>query len=162
MAETEHRRAYKREWDRRKAERARLDAQAREPEPPPGILWIRGPRKAGSRRSIIGRTLVDIEDWERFKDVVVYLYSNRYSAFTTDDGRTEYLHRAILGLERGSGWGQQTDHINRDTRDNRRSNLRVVTPKENCRNRGGMFAQRTSYTVKWLPGFGPDGQRKAA
>lgn len=43
------------------------------------------------------------------------------------DGRTRkvYLHRHLLGLERGDR--RQVDHVNRDRLDNRRSNLRVVT-----------------------------------
>ena len=42
-----------------------------------------------------------------------------------DDGRatTEYLHRAIMNAPRGT----DVDHINRDTMDNRRCNLRLAT-----------------------------------
>jgi hypothetical protein len=47
------------------------------------------------------------------------------------------LHRLILGLEPGSDL--ECDHINRNPWDNRRANLRKVTRKENCANRGGIF-----------------------
>ena len=50
------------------------------------------------------------------------------------DGRTMVLlHRQILGLSLDDGlYG---DHINRDTRDNRRENLRIVTASESLLNR---------------------------
>lgn len=51
----------------------------------------------------------------------------------------KYLHRMILGLEDDDP--RVCDHINRNTKDNRRANLRAVTQKENCANRGGRFAK---------------------
>jgi hypothetical protein len=47
--------------------------------------------------------------------------------------RKQYLHRVIAGLE--SGDGLVVDHINGDTFDNRRENLRIVSPGENAQNR---------------------------
>ena len=44
------------------------------------------------------------------------------------------MHREILGLRAGDG--REVDHINRNSLDNRRINLRVSTRKENCANRG--------------------------
>jgi hypothetical protein len=52
-------------------------------------------------------------------------------------GRTVFLHRLIVGAERG----QIVDHINRDTLDNRRCNLRFATPSESGANR--------SFETKW-------------
>lgn len=49
------------------------------------------------------------------------------------DGTVVLLHRWLLGLERG---GRLIgDHINRNVLDNRRSNLRAVTPAESNLNR---------------------------
>ena len=47
------------------------------------------------------------------------------------DGRTASttMHRQIMGLERGDR--REVDHINRNTLDNRRANLRIVTTSEN-------------------------------
>lgn len=42
------------------------------------------------------------------------------------------MHRVILGLIHGDG--KEADHINGDTLDNRRENLRVCEHKDNVRN----------------------------
>ena len=44
------------------------------------------------------------------------------------------LHRFVMGLEPGDK--RQVDHINRDKKDNRRCNLRIVTSSENNRFKG--------------------------
>jgi hypothetical protein len=50
------------------------------------------------------------------------------------DGKqvTIALHREVLGLEKGDG--REGDHINLDTLDNRRQNLRVVTRDQQTQN----------------------------
>lgn len=44
------------------------------------------------------------------------------------------MHREIMGLKIGDG--VIVDHINRNTLDNRRDNLRIVTPSQSVCNRG--------------------------
>lgn len=61
-----------------------------------------------------------------------------------------FMHRAILGLETGSGL--VTDHINRDRLDNRRSNLRAITQGENAQNMGPMTGTSSVHKgVSWHP-----------
>lgn len=56
--------------------------------------------------------------------------------------RLVYLHRLILGLAQG----RQCDHINHNRLDNRRQNLRSVTPQQNLRNRGRFSRSQSGFT----------------
>ena len=93
-------------------------------------------------------TLVDDEDYERFGHVTWrvwnntcgYFYvSNRYSL---GKGRRKrrLLHREIIGAPPG----MVVDHINHDTLDNRKENLRLCTRSQNGMNRKGPPSNSTS------------------
>lgn len=56
-------------------------------------------------------------------------YAIRFVARGDGTYRQERMHRVILGLERDDS--RQADHINGDTLDNRRANLRIVTHAQN-------------------------------
>jgi hypothetical protein len=78
-----------------------------------------------------GVLLADDEDAE-------FIRSHKWSAShlgyarTTIRGRTEMLHRLLMGLLPGDK--RQVDHANGNRLDNRKSNLRVCSVRENRRN----------------------------
>jgi hypothetical protein len=82
--------------------------------------------------------IVDDEDYEWLSRWKWYAHWDRHtkSFYATRQVRlpngkwiTLLMHRAILGLEHGDK--REGDHINHDTLDQRRSNLRIVTCQEN-------------------------------
>ena len=77
----------------------------------------------------IGRVKIDIEDVDLVKG---YRWTDNGNGYIrTFIGTTPlYLHRLLTGSH------GEVDHINRDKKDNRRSNLRVVEHYINCHNRG--------------------------
>lgn len=76
---------------------------------------------------------VDDDDFQRASSVRWALFipngSKTMYARCGINGATVYLHRFILGAEKG----QEIDHIDGDGLNNRRENLRFVTHKENIR-----------------------------
>jgi hypothetical protein len=88
--------------------------------------------------------LMDPEDVRRLGSRTLSIGSHGYAQMW--DGRVKLLHRWVLGLEVGNPL--VGDHINRDILDNRRSNLRAVTPTESNLN-------RDVGTSRWGRGVGP-------
>jgi hypothetical protein len=84
--------------------------------------------------------IVDDEDFEYLSEwnwCAVYDPSSKsYRAYTNDYSkklcgvRSVFMHRYVMGFPSLF----QIDHINHDTLDNRKENLRVATPSQNCRN----------------------------
>lgn len=79
--------------------------------------------------------LVERVKWSTFhskrsRDHVRYVHGR-----VTVEGqpKTVYMHRMIMGVEKGL----TVDHINNDPLDNRRSNLRIATQTENKQHRDG-------------------------
>jgi hypothetical protein len=79
--------------------------------------------------------------------------SNRGYVCTTQKDRTILLHRLLLGTPPN----MLTDHINMNTLDNRRINLRICNDNENVRNREKPVTNKSGYkgvyyhrqTKKW-------------
>jgi hypothetical protein len=80
--------------------------------------------------------LVDSEDYEylnQWKWHIYMGYARRREWIPETKGyRTVSMHRLIVGTPDGGF----TDHINGNTLDNRKSNLRIVNSSQNARNRG--------------------------
>jgi hypothetical protein len=94
----------------------------------------------GSRRAF---ALISEIDAERVLAHAWTLNSNGYAWRTIHRPRHVYLHRFLMDCEPGDGL--YVDHINRDRLDNRRENLRIVTPAESRQNTpaiGGVSSAR--------------------
>lgn len=94
--------------------------------------------------------LVDDEDWDRVKDYkwMLALEQSSFYIVTGQPKRKDRVrfHRLITNAVEG----QIVDHINRNTLDNRKSNLRFVTAKENAQNRSKQKGTSSRYRgVTW-------------
>jgi len=125
--------------------------------------------------------LIDEEDYQKFFVELMY----KYNAGKTLGGKVyvkrnltingkntvRYLHRDIMGITNSK---VQVDHINGDGLDNRKSNLRLATPKENGYNRRANVMSgdsrykgvtrrkdRTNCSKPWKARIGVDGDRIA-
>lgn len=83
----------------------------------------------------IARTKIDLKDIEKIKKCKWCLTSNGY----VSGSNGEFLHRFIMKCPDHL----EIDHINHDTLDNRRCNLRVCTRQENNMNKG-LYNHNTS------------------
>lgn len=84
--------------------------------------------KRGKGRSV----KVDDDDFEKYSHLRWHLSDTGYAIRRTY-GKTTRLHRLIMNCPEGL----VVDHLNGDKLDCRKSNMRVCTTKENCRNRHG-------------------------
>lgn len=94
--------------------------------------------------------IVDDEDYERLiKYKWQYCPSHNKKIYAKrgslkgefSERRTIYMHKQILNHTNSS---EQIDHINNNGLDNRKENLRICKPKENCRNRSKGKSIKTS------------------
>ena len=74
---------------------------------------------------------IDNEDYEKIKDISWYEANNGYMSHKDTNKKLILLHRLIMNAPNN----KVIDHINHNKKDNRKSNLRLVSQKENSRNR---------------------------
>jgi hypothetical protein len=84
-------------------------------------------------------TVIDSTDARLVAGLKWHLVAKRYVG-TKIKGREVYLHRFLMNATPGL----EVDHINGDTLDNRRANLRVVTHRTNIANRTRLNRNNTS------------------
>jgi hypothetical protein len=88
---------------------------------------------------------IDEADWPKVRPLTLYLGGNGYVYYcrwSNGKSRPDTLHAFLVGTVSG----MHIDHINGDKTDNRRSNLRLVTPQRNQVNRKRLSAANTSGT----------------
>lgn len=97
------------------------------------------------------RTVIDVED---IKKVVQYKWNacrfrgKDLYVKTLSSGSSVYLPNVILGIE--TNRKIHIDHINRNTLDNRKENLRACTPSQNLFNRGKNSNNKSGFKgVSW-------------
>lgn len=78
---------------------------------------------------IVAFVLIDIEDVDKVSKFKWRKSTKNY--IKTGNSEQLYLHRLITDCQDGL----EVDHINHNPLDNRKSNLRICTHKENCKNR---------------------------
>lgn len=103
-------------------------------------------RKGGPE--VVGYAQVDDEDHDRLAKHKWYLRKDGYAGRNEHpDGKTKtiLLHRAVLDAPAG----MQVDHIDGDKLNNRRSNLRLVTPAQNQYNRRPSDGSSRYKGVSW-------------
>ncbi len=100
------------------------------------------------------QTIVDDEDYEKLaqhKWYATFLKSGYYAMRTAGKNgkrKATYMAREILNAPKGF----HTDHINHNTLDNRKRNLRLATVRQNQGNRR-IQNNRSGYKgVVWVPG----------
>lgn len=99
--------------------------------------------------------LIDSEDYARVSSKKWYaatLRDERYVYAFSGGGKAELfnMHRFVCGL--GKGDKSQVDHINHNTLDNRRANLRLCSHGENQRHSRRQSNNRSGYKgVYWKP-----------
>lgn len=85
-----------------------------------------------------GYTLVDSDLYGFLSEFSWYLHKSRGGVYAraTTRGEKVFMHRLIVSVvAKIDIRGYQVDHYNRNTLDNRLSNLSLVTPEQNVANR---------------------------
>ena len=79
-----------------------------------------------------GRCLIDLEDVEKCENLKWHVKRSRNTSYvvSSKDNHKLFIHRFVLGYE----GKKDVDHINHNGLDNRKSNLRIISHKNNIRN----------------------------
>ncbi|MCU5407988.1 HNH endonuclease [Bacillus cereus] len=110
------------------------------------------------RNGDIHEVIVD-SDFEIDRKVWVGIKKGAAYAGVRIDGKNKKLHRYILGIHNEDP-KMLVDHINGNTLDNRRENLRICTPLQNQANKKSKGYCWDKQTKKWRARLGMNGKLK--
>jgi len=89
---------------------------------------------------------IDIEDLNKVQE---YYWGISDSGYVVNIARRQFMHNLIMGVKKHS-FNAEVDHINRDKKDNRKCNLRVVSRQINNLNIGMQKNNTSGYKgVAW-------------
>lgn len=96
---------------------------------------------------------IDSEDYDLISKYRWFINTQGY-AQAISDGKSILVHRYVMDVNEAFSYDRVVDHINRDTSDNRKSNLRIVAQSTNASNRG-LSSSNTSgvQCVSWDAGI---------
>lgn len=89
-------------------------------------------------------TIINTEDYEKIKHIHWYKAGDYVRGFITSGDSGYSLHRMLMGDPKG----YFIDHINHNTLDNRKENLRVVTTGQNTQNMKGAMKNNKSCGIR--------------
>ena len=93
----------------------------------------------------MGRTLIDLEDIDKVKNLRWCLNGNGYVLHGTRKNKV-FLHRLLTNCPDD----MIVDHINRNPLDNRKNNLRIVNNQQNSMNKGAQKRNTSGHKgVSW-------------
>jgi hypothetical protein len=99
--------------------------------------------------------LVDIEDISKIFNQSWHIFKSRGNIYVRGwdkiSRKKVFMHRIIMGVTDPK---VQVDHINGDTLDNRKENLRIVNNSQNMMNKGLSKANRSGYKGVSLTSLG--------
>lgn len=102
--------------------------------------------------NVIGQTIIDTEDLPKVQYIKWRKNCNGYVVNTPKNHKAIFMHRVILGKD------VMVDHINHNTLDNRKSNLRQITKSQNQMNSNYKGVYQNKNTNKYISRIKLNGQ----